>query len=78
MDHQLKGVTVDQFRAVLLTAVEHVHVIEPAELREPVALWLRAVEAQAASERWTHLLGRRVVSAWNAAQAIIKEPPARD
>lgn len=78
MDHQLKSVTIIQFRATLLDAVDRIDVVQPAELREPVSLWLRAVEAQAVAEGWRHLLGRPVVAAWNAAQAILSEPPARD
>lgn len=74
MDHQLKGVTVDQFRAALLDAAVRVDVVEPEALREPIALWLRSVEAEAYTQGWKHLLGRP----WNAAQAILSEPPARD
>ncbi|PWK81706.1 hypothetical protein C8D88_116118 [Lentzea atacamensis] len=71
MDHQLKGVTVGQFRATLLQAVDRIDVVRPEALREPVSLWLRAVEAEA--QQWRHLLGRPVVSAWNAALAILSE-----
>lgn len=73
MDHGLKGMTVDQFRAALLNAAERVQVVQPEALREPIALWLRAVEAEASYHGWRHLLGRPVVSAWNAAQAILAE-----
>lgn len=71
MDHQLKGVTVDQFRAALLDAAVRVDVVEPEALREPIALWLRSVEAEAYTQGWKHLLGRPVVSAWTAAQAVL-------
>jgi hypothetical protein len=69
MDHQLRDVTVIQYRRALLQAAERVGVIQPEALREPVSLWLRAAEAEARS--WRSLLGRSVVSAWNAAQAIL-------
>ena len=75
MDHQLRDVTVDQFRGALLQAVNHIDMVQPAELREPVALWLRSVEAQA--QQWRQLLGRSVVSPWNAAQAILNEHARR-
>jgi hypothetical protein len=71
MDHQMAGVTVDQFRKALLDAVGRIDVVQPATLREPVSLWLRSVEAQAAAQEWKHLLGRPVISAWNAARAIL-------
>jgi hypothetical protein len=34
-------------------------------------LWFRATEAQVISEGWAHLLGRSVVSIWNAARAVL-------
>lgn len=69
MDHQLQGVTVNDYRSALRQAADRVDTIQPESLREPVSLWLRAAEVEARS--WTHLLGRPVVSAWNAAQAIL-------
>jgi hypothetical protein len=69
MDHQLRDVTVEQFRSTLLDAVDHIDVIQPEALREPVSLWLRAVEEEA--RQWRHLLGRSVVSPWNAAISIL-------
>ncbi|MEV8439171.1 hypothetical protein AB0425_17490 [Actinosynnema sp. NPDC051121] len=70
-DTALLDVTVDQFRATLLDAVKHVDVVQPAALREPVSLWLRGIDERACRENWTHLLGRPVVAAWNAARAIL-------
>lgn len=84
MDHRLSGVTVEQFRSTLLQAAGCIEVVQPEALREPLSLWLRAVEAEA--QQWRHLLGRPVVSAWNAALSIIVaatecpdfiEPPVR-
>lgn len=71
MDHSLKGVTVEQFLDTLRDAVANMGVVQPAGLRAPIALWLRSVEARALGERWTHLLGRPVVSPWNAARAVV-------
>lgn len=68
MDHFLKDVTVIEFRRTLLDAVERIDVIQPVALREPIKLWLRSVEQQARG--WNSLLGRSVISPWNAAQAI--------
>lgn len=68
-------VSVPQFRQALRDAADRVEVIEPESLREPVRLWLRAVEADAS--RWKHLLGRPSVAAWNAAQAILTEHARR-
>lgn len=73
MDHGLAGVTVDEFRRALLDAVDRIGVVQPATLREPLSLWLRSVEEQASAQQWTHLLGRPVVAAWNAAQAVLDE-----
>jgi len=67
----LRDVTVEQFRAVLLDAAGHVEVVQPPTLREPVRLWLRALEERARVENWRHLLGRPVTYAWAAAQAIL-------
>ncbi|GAA1281469.1 hypothetical protein [Saccharothrix xinjiangensis] len=50
---------------------EDFDVVEPPALREPVSLWLRGLEERARRERWTGLLGRSVVVAWNAARAIL-------
>jgi hypothetical protein len=71
MDHQLDGVTVQAFLADLHEAVAHLDLVQPAALREPISLWLRAAEARAIGQGWKHLLGRDVVAAWNAAQAIL-------
>jgi hypothetical protein len=70
-DTSLGGVTVEQFRAALLDAAEGIDVVQPPALREPVSLWLRGLEERARREGWPHLLGRQVVDAWNAAQAIL-------
>lgn len=67
------AVTVEQFRAVLLDAVQHVGVVQPPALREPIGLWLRSVEERARREKWLNLLGRPVETAWSAAQAILGE-----
>ncbi len=67
----LRGVTVEQYRAVLLDAVEHVGVVQPPALRGPISLWLRSVEERARRENWRDLLGRPVETAWSAAQAIL-------
>lgn len=77
MDHQLAGVTVTQFRQALRDAVVRVDVVEPATLREPVSLWLRGVDERARREQWADLLGRSVVEAWNAAQAVLNEHARR-
>jgi hypothetical protein len=71
MDHFLRDVDVSEYRAALLDAAARVDVIEPAELREPIALWLRALEEKANREDWKSLLARNVVAGWNAAQAIL-------
>lgn len=73
MDHLLRDVTVIQFRAALLDAAARVEVVEPEALREPIALWLRALESKTNNEGWKSLVGRNVVAAWNAAQAILNE-----
>lgn len=73
-DTSLRGVTVEQFRTRLLDAAARTDVIQPAALREPVRLWLRAVEERARREDWRQLLGRPVGAAWNAAQAILDAP----
>ena len=65
------GTTVAHFRGTLLAAADHAEVIQPESLREPVELWLRALEEQARS--WRNLLGRPVNHAWAAAQAILAE-----
>lgn len=71
MDHSLSGVTVTAFLDTLRDAVVHLDVVQPEALREPLALWFRATEAQAIGAGWTHLLGRPVVSVWNAARAVL-------
>lgn len=70
-DTALRGVTVEQFRAALLDAAEHIDVVHPPALREPISLWLRGLEERTHREGWRHLLGRPVVHAWNAARAIL-------
>jgi hypothetical protein len=74
----LGGVTVEQFRAVLLDAVEHVDIIQPSALRAPVSSWLRSVEERARREGWRDLLGRQVVHEWAAAQAILATKESRE
>jgi hypothetical protein len=73
VDNQLAGITVEQFRMALRDAVDRIDVVQPAALREPVSLWLRGVEEQAARQQWADLLGRRVLESWNAARAILDE-----
>lgn len=73
MDPWLKDVTVIEFRAALLDAAARVDVVEPEALREPIALWLRALEATASNEGWKSLIGRNVVAGWNAARAILSK-----
>lgn len=75
MDHTLKGITVTQFRQALRDAADRILVVQPAPLREPLALWLRSTESQAAS--WGNLIGRPAVAAWNAAHAILNEHARR-
>lgn len=75
MDHFPRDVDVIQYRAALLDAAARVDVVEPEELREPLALWLRALEEKANREDWKSLIGRNVVAGWNAAQAILSESP---
>lgn len=77
MDHQMRDVTVIEFRAALLDAAARVDAVEPEALREPIALWLRALESEAHNEGWKSLIGRSVVAAWNAAQAILNEHACR-
>ncbi len=74
----LRGVTVGHFRAVLLDAAEHTDVVQPPALREPISLWLRSVEERARRENWQDLLGRHVVDAWGAAQAILTTETEHD
>lgn len=74
MDHFLRDVDVIEYRAALLDAAARVNVVEPEELREPLALWLRALEEKANREGWKSLVGRNVVAGWNAAQAILSAP----
>lgn len=71
MGNFLRDVDVVKYRAALLDAAVRVGVIEPAELREPIALWLRALEEKANREGWKSLIGREVEASWNAAQAIL-------
>lgn len=71
MDFTLRDVGVIEFRAALLDAAARVDVVEPEELREPIALWLRALEQKANHEGWKSLIGRNVVAGWNAARAIL-------
>ena len=71
MDHTLRDVTVGQFIETLRAAVANLDVVQPAELRAPLSLWLRATEERAVRERWTHLLARSVLAEWNAARAIL-------
>jgi hypothetical protein len=71
LGHTLAGVTVREFRQALADAADAVEVIEPIALREPVRLWLLAMDEHARRERWSHLLARPVVAEWNAAQAIL-------
>jgi len=70
-DHELRGVSVEESRAAMLDAAGRVDTLQPAGLREPVALWLRGLEEQARVGNWASLLGRPVVCAWNAARAIL-------
>lgn len=71
MDHSLEGVTVPAFLDTLREAVVHLDAVQPEALREPLALWFRSTEAQVILEGWAHLLGRSVVSVWNAARAVL-------
>jgi hypothetical protein len=71
MNASLKDVTVPALLDTLRDALVHLDVVQPEALREPLALWFRATEAQVVSERWVHLLGRSVVPVWNAARAVI-------
>lgn len=73
IDHQLKGVTVPVFVDTLRDAVVHLDVVHPEALREPLSLWFRASVDQAIGENWEYLLGRSVVSVWNAARAVLDE-----
>lgn len=67
----LRDVTVEQYRAVLLDAIEHVDVVEPVGLRAPIGLWLRSIEERARRDEWRYLLGKPVELAWEAAQVIL-------
>jgi uncharacterized protein YbjT (DUF2867 family) len=75
MDHSLKGVTVAVFLDTLRDATVHLDVVQPEALRAPLALWFRATEAQVMAEGWKHLLGRSIVPVWNAARAVLTDPP---
>jgi hypothetical protein len=67
----LRGVTIEQFQAVLLDAAARVDVVQPPALREPISLWLRGLEERSRRDGWINLLGRHVAHAWEAAQAIL-------
>lgn len=71
MDHTLKDVTVAAFRDAIRDAVVRLDTVQPADLREPLSLWLRATEERSVREGWPHLLGRDVIAVWNAARAIL-------
>jgi hypothetical protein len=58
------------FFADLRSAVMRIYRVQPEALREPLSLWFRATLERAERERWTNMLGRDVVSVWEAAQAI--------
>lgn len=73
MDHGLTDVAVPDFLNTLRDATVHLDVVHPEALRAPLALWFRATEEQIIREGWTHLLGRPVVSVWNAARAVLAE-----
>lgn len=77
MDFQLTGVTIERFREALREGAEHVDVIEPAELREPVKLWLRSVEEMSRRQDWKEPLGHPVHGPWEAAQAVLDEAGRR-
>lgn len=67
-----KDLSVLRFRAVLLTAAQHLSVVEPEQLREPIEVWLRAQEERASREDWKSLLGQDVSATWHAAVAILE------
>ncbi|GAA3877962.1 hypothetical protein GCM10022243_48330 [Saccharothrix violaceirubra] len=67
-----KDVTVQEFLDDLCDALAHIDVVQPADLREPLSLWLRATEERALRDGWTHLLGRSVTAEWNATRAILR------
>lgn len=67
-----RHVTPVEFRAVLLKAVEHIHVIRPVELQEPLRTWFRGHEERARLGQWPDLLGRSVTTVWNAAMAVLR------
>ncbi|HWD79270.1 MAG TPA: hypothetical protein VG497_10310 [Kribbella sp.] len=71
MDTTLRDVDVTRYRAVLTDAAESVACVQPPELREPLALWFRAEAQRAAAWTSPSLLGRSVVSCWNAARAVL-------
>lgn len=73
MDHRLKDVTVSAFLDALRDAIVRLDVVQPAGLREPLALWFRATVEKATREGWTDLLGRHVVAVWNAARAVLDQ-----
>lgn len=67
-----RHVTPVEFRAVLLKAVEHVDVIRPAELQEPLRTWFRGHEERARRGQWHSTIGRPVTTVWNAAMAVLR------
>jgi hypothetical protein len=76
IDHTMRGVGVVEYRAALIAAAGSVANVEPPGLREPLSLWFRAEAERAAA--WTSLLGRSVVSCWNAARAVLDAPALID
>lgn len=71
MDTTLRDIDVARYRAELLDAAGTVACVQPPALREPLALWFRAEAERAAAWTSPSLLGRSVVSCWNAARAVL-------
>jgi len=73
MDHSLRDVTVPDLIDTLRDAEDHLDVVQPGALREPLSLWFLATLEQAKRERWTQLMGKPVVAVWNAARAVLDQ-----
>lgn len=70
LDHDLAGVSAQQYRKTLLAAAEVApQVVVPDLLGAAVVLWLRAEEERA--RPWLSLLGHSGVAVWNAANAVL-------
>lgn len=78
MDHTF-NITASELINTLDEAINHLDRVHPEDLREPLKLWFRATIRTACSQRWgANLLGRPVVTVYNAARAILDQPSTKD